>query len=231
MRNFGSGTVLRYRLGPGTWRILLLAALLCLLPLGAGSAHAAGNAASPARQAGSAAAHDWRSIYKHNITHADLYGIACPTSRTCVVVGTGGTILTTSDGGATWRSRTSGTTNDLWGIACPSASNWLAVGQRGTILASRGGASSWSSRTFPVVPAKAIATREYPLGPRSLSGLRAARKRPPWPLSGPRRKCRRVDPDGPRALCGERLVTTSSVRPGPQRAERWASGTASTTRS
>ena len=145
MRNFGSGTVLRYRLGPGTWRILILAALLCLLPLSAGSAHAAGNAASPARQAGSAAAHDWRSIYKHNVTHADLNGIACPTSRTCVVVGSGGTILTTSDGGATWRSRPSGTNNNLWAVTCLTSRACLAVGT-GTILASADGGATWTSR-------------------------------------------------------------------------------------
>jgi photosystem II stability/assembly factor-like uncharacterized protein len=55
-------------------------------------------------------------------------------------VGESGTIVSTTDGGTTWRSQTSGTTNYLYGLACPSSSTCFAVGSRGTILRTTNGA-------------------------------------------------------------------------------------------
>jgi photosystem II stability/assembly factor-like uncharacterized protein len=52
-------------------------------------------------------------------TSGNLYGVACPRPSTCLAVGGSGTILRSTDGGRTWRSPTSGTTNDLHGVACP----------------------------------------------------------------------------------------------------------------
>ena len=49
-------------------------------------------------------------------------------------VGADGTILATSNGGATWSGQSSGTTSDLYGVAFSDASHGRAVGQRGTIL-------------------------------------------------------------------------------------------------
>ena len=66
----------------------------------------------------------------------DLYSVACPTQAACVAVGLSGTIISSSDGGVTWSSRTSGTQNGLTGVACPSASECLAVGKNGTIMVS-----------------------------------------------------------------------------------------------
>jgi len=63
-----------------------------------------------------------------------------------VVVGTGGTILTTSDGGVTWRSRTSGTKENLYAVTCLTSRACLAVGT-GTILASADGGATWTVRS------------------------------------------------------------------------------------
>jgi photosystem II stability/assembly factor-like uncharacterized protein len=98
-----------------------------------------------------------------------LHGIACPTSADCVAVGGNGpdvwvgngdevehsqpaTVLTSTDGGAGWKSRASGTGDytALYGVACPTRKDCLAVGGGtlggGTILASSDGGTTWQSR-------------------------------------------------------------------------------------
>ena len=147
MRDVDNGTLRRPWHRPSAWRVFLLAEFLpCLLALGSGNAQATSKAATAAGQSSSTAAPDWRRMYKHNLTHADLYGIACPTSRTCVVVGVWGTILTTSDDGATWRSRPSGIDNNLHAVTCLTSRACLAVGY-GTILASADGGATWTVRS------------------------------------------------------------------------------------
>ncbi len=51
-----------------------------------------------------------------------------------IAVGTGGTILRTTDGGATWVSQSSGTTIALMGVSFFGANNGVAVGLTGTSL-------------------------------------------------------------------------------------------------
>jgi photosystem II stability/assembly factor-like uncharacterized protein len=53
---------------------------------------------------------------------------------TGIVVGDFGTILPTTDGGATWTRQSSGTTNFLSGVSLVNADTETAVGQAGTIL-------------------------------------------------------------------------------------------------
>jgi len=72
-----------------------------------------------------------------------LYGVAYGNS-TYVAVGASGTILTSTDG-ATWTSRTSGTSNILRGVAYGN-STFVAVGYSGTILTSTNG-TTWTTRT------------------------------------------------------------------------------------
>jgi photosystem II stability/assembly factor-like uncharacterized protein len=50
-----------------------------------------------------------------------LYAIACASAQACAAVGYAGTVLTTSDRGATWVRRSSGEGLSLTSIACPSA--------------------------------------------------------------------------------------------------------------
>ena len=84
----------------------------------------------------------------HLATRNTLYAVSCPSSGLCVAVGEEGTIVTSTDGGATWTSRTSGTDFDLDGVACPSTSACMAVGGA-TILVSTNGGASWSKANQP----------------------------------------------------------------------------------
>ena len=63
-------------------------------------------------------------------------------------VGSGGTILTTADGGSTWTAQTSGTNRDLSAIQFLSdgARGWV-VGARGTILTTADGGGTWTAQT------------------------------------------------------------------------------------
>lgn len=59
------------------------------------------------------------------------------------VVGTGGTILRTTDGGTTWTLQTSGTTVDLNGVHFLDASTGWVVGDHGLVLATSDGGATW----------------------------------------------------------------------------------------
>jgi hypothetical protein len=61
-------------------------------------------------------------------------------------VGGGGTILATSDGGATWTAQNSGTTIRIFSVAFTDASHGWAVGWFGTILATSDGGANWTQR-------------------------------------------------------------------------------------
>ena len=58
-----------------------------------------------------------------------------------------GTILRTTNGGTTWTSQTSGTTNELWGVSFTDANTGTAVGSEGTILRTTNGGTTWTSQT------------------------------------------------------------------------------------
>src|SRR6516162_5622296 len=63
-------------------------------------------------------------------------------------VGGRGTILATENGGESWQTQTSGTTNDLVSVvfAGEGRRGW-AVGDKGTILATQNGGESWQTQT------------------------------------------------------------------------------------
>ncbi|HET6494096.1 MAG TPA: YCF48-related protein, partial [Thermoleophilia bacterium] len=61
-------------------------------------------------------------------------------------VGTYGTILRSSDGGATWRSQTSGTTANLYDVAAIDGRTAWAVGQGGLILRTGDGGRTWQAQ-------------------------------------------------------------------------------------
>lgn len=64
-------------------------------------------------------------------------------STTIVSVGDAGTILRSTDRGATWRNQLSGVTNILVGLSFGDANNGTAVGFRGTVLRTSNGGVSW----------------------------------------------------------------------------------------
>ena len=61
-------------------------------------------------------------------------------------VGDLGTILVTSDGGATWDAQRSGTTNHLNAVSFTDAAHGWAVGDLGTILVTSDGGATWGAQ-------------------------------------------------------------------------------------
>jgi photosystem II stability/assembly factor-like uncharacterized protein len=63
-----------------------------------------------------------------------LLGVSFTDTNRGTAVGKDGTIVRTTDGGATWVTQTSGTTSFLLGVSFTDANTGTAVGQNGTIL-------------------------------------------------------------------------------------------------
>ncbi|MBI5490402.1 MAG: hypothetical protein HY905_23905 [Deltaproteobacteria bacterium] len=75
------------------------------------------------------------------------YNAVFPASAdAAVIVGAGGRVETTTDGGLAWSSRTSGTTANLDALVFFDTLNALAVGQNGTVISSSNGGSTWIDR-------------------------------------------------------------------------------------
>ena len=75
---------------------------------------------------------------------ARLDDVSCSDADHCVAVGTDGIILSTSDGGNTWRPGHSGTTHPLVGVSCPSPSICYAVSNFGDLLKTGDAGLTWS---------------------------------------------------------------------------------------
>lgn len=78
-------------------------------------------------------------------TSVHLFACASDGAGACVITGASGTILHSTDDGATWTSRTSGTTAALNGAAW-NGSVWIVVGDGGIVLTSTDGIT-WTSQT------------------------------------------------------------------------------------
>jgi len=73
-----------------------------------------------------------------------LRAVAVLDGKTVIAVGGFGTILRTTDGGASWTLQSSGTTNTLLGVSFTDADTGTAVGAGGTILRTTDGGASWT---------------------------------------------------------------------------------------
>jgi|GEM_PF-1169784 len=78
-------------------------------------------------------------------TTANLNDVYCLTENLVVIVGNGGTLLKTTDGGTHWISKTSGTTYDLQKVHFVNANTGYAVGAHGTLLKSIDSGETWNS--------------------------------------------------------------------------------------
>ena len=65
-------------------------------------------------------------------TGNDLYAVSFVNANTGTVVGWGGTIARTTDGGVTWVVQSSGTTVDLFGVSFTDANTGTVVGRGGS---------------------------------------------------------------------------------------------------
>jgi photosystem II stability/assembly factor-like uncharacterized protein len=79
-----------------------------------------------------------------NGTHLHISGVG-------VVVGDAGTILKTTDAGATWAPLTSGTANALHAVYLFDATHGVVVGEQGLILRTTNGGNTWQTITSGVV--------------------------------------------------------------------------------
>src|SRR6266513_2580406 len=84
-------------------------------------------------------------------TTSNLNGAILLDSGTGFVVGDTGTILKSTDAGATWAPLTSGTSTALHGIYFLDSNEGIAVGDSGTILRTTDGGAAWQSVTSGVV--------------------------------------------------------------------------------
>lgn len=75
-----------------------------------------------------------------------LRGISCPATNLCYAVGDSGTILKTTDGGASWLGQSSGVSTSLASIECPSPAICYALSSYGKLLRTSNGGASWSSQ-------------------------------------------------------------------------------------
>src|SRR5262249_28171853 len=67
-------------------------------------------------------------------TQAGLSGVFCATRSNCLSVGARGTVLESTDGGMTWTSDASSTTQNLYAATCTTNSSCLATGANDTVL-------------------------------------------------------------------------------------------------
>lgn len=73
-----------------------------------------------------------------------LTDVACGDADHAWAVGRDGTIIASTDGGASWAPQTSGTTQDLVCVAFSDASNGWAAGAAGTVLRTTDGGATWT---------------------------------------------------------------------------------------
>src|SRR5580700_7637241 len=115
----------------------------------------------------------WRA--ESSGTRQRLYAVACLSALRCEAVGAAGTILSTGDGGATWRAQASplrGSPAILYRIACVAPSSCYVIARPDTILVTHDGGVTWSSHVL------------------SLAGVGAGLTKqacPPGPVGGPAR--------------------------------------------
>ncbi len=77
----------------------------------------------------------WSVIYTASVTDPFFFSdIHCLNDNICYVTGASGTILKTTNGGATWQSEVSGTTKKLNGISCTDGGQCYVVGDSGVLL-------------------------------------------------------------------------------------------------
>lgn len=119
-----------------TWaaRVVVLAGLLTTaLPASAGGAPAA----------------RWRA--QSSRTAANLLDISCPSPRQCMAVGARATVITTVDGGRTWkRAATAYGTTKFTSVRCPVPGVCSVLDPPSTILRTSNNGRTWTEITIPL---------------------------------------------------------------------------------
>lgn len=85
----------------------------------------------------------WGAYARSAIQYNAIFGT---TANAVLIVGAGGRVETTTDGGLSWSVRTSGTTANLHALVFHDALNAVTVGANGLVLTSANGGSTWIER-------------------------------------------------------------------------------------
>ncbi|OPY76811.1 MAG: Ycf48-like protein precursor [Syntrophorhabdus sp. PtaU1.Bin153] len=83
------------------------------------------------------------------VTPYDLFSVTFPTENNGWACGRWGTIVSTDDGGKTWKTQTSGTDYTLASISFVDSNTGWAVGDASTILHTNDGGKSWTKQKSP----------------------------------------------------------------------------------
>jgi photosystem II stability/assembly factor-like uncharacterized protein len=92
----------------------------------------------------------------HRAASAPLLSVAAADAAHAWAVGPGPTIVTTSNGGASWTSQSPATADDLYAVAFSDATEGWAVGPGGTVVATTDGGVDWAVQTTPTTNATLI---------------------------------------------------------------------------
>jgi photosystem II stability/assembly factor-like uncharacterized protein len=90
---------------------------------------------------------------EHSGTRQRLYDVACLSALRCEAVGAAGTIVSTVNGGRTWRAQANplrGSATPLYQIACVAPSSCYVIARPDTILVTHNGGAAWSRHVLPV---------------------------------------------------------------------------------
>ena len=102
-------------------------------------------------------------------TRQRLYAVACLSALRCEAVGAAGTIVSTGDGGVTWRAQASplrGSPAILYRIACVAPGSCYVIARPDTILVTHDDGVTWSSHVLSLAGAGAGLTKQAcPPGP------------------------------------------------------------------
>src|SRR5579862_7991989 len=74
----------------------------------------------------------------------DLWGVKYLTSQKIIAVGTGGTIIRSTDDGVTWTSLWSQSATNFWAVSFPDSMHGVVVGDSGIVLTTTDGGTSWT---------------------------------------------------------------------------------------
>jgi len=103
----------------------------------------------------------WRA--ENSGTGQRLYDVACLSALRCEAVGAAGTIVSTVNGGRTWRVQANplrGSPQTLYAIACVAPGSCYVIARPDTILVTHDGGATWSRHVLPVgVPGTSLTDR------------------------------------------------------------------------
>ena len=86
-------------------------------------------------------------VLQNSLIEIDLQDVKFISATVGWAVGEDGTIIKTTDGGATWSEQTSPTVQNLEGVSFTDSNNGTAVGWWGTIIKTTNGGTTWTFQT------------------------------------------------------------------------------------